>query len=174
MNWLNSSEVHDVLGGFMSIVDHTQDTVVPYAPDDVFRAAKDALGNRSEFKVESADEVTRMIQLKAGISLMSWGENITATISLNPGGSAISVLSTPKTGVLGGGMLDGGKNRRNINSVLSAISSELPKYKKFVASAPTDANSDTDLQLRKMKSLLDDGIISQDEFDTKKKQLLGI
>jgi predicted Zn-dependent peptidase len=29
-------------------------------------------------------------------------------------------------------------------------------------------------EIRKFKSLLDDGIISQEEFDAKKKQLLGL
>ena len=35
-------------------------------------------------------------------------------------------------------------------------------------------SSDPADQIRKLKGLLDDGIITQDEFDAKKKQLLGI
>jgi hypothetical protein len=41
------------------------------------------------------------------------------------------------------------------------------------AAAPAQTDSSTD-ELRKYKSLLDDGIISQEEFDAKKKQLLGL
>ena len=37
------------------------------------------------------------------------------------------------------------------------------------ASTPSEAS-----QIKEFKSLLDDGIISQEEFDQKKKQLLGI
>lgn len=36
------------------------------------------------------------------------------------------------------------------------------------------AHSDNTDQLRKLKGLLDDGILTQDEFDAKKKQLLGL
>ncbi|HAH94421.1 MAG TPA: SHOCT domain-containing protein, partial [Dielma fastidiosa] len=35
-------------------------------------------------------------------------------------------------------------------------------------------NDDPTEQLRKYKSLLDDGIITQEEFDSKKKQILGL
>ena len=37
-----------------------------------------------------------------------------------------------------------------------------------------NANNDSSEQLRKLKGLLDDGVITQDEFDSKKKQILGI
>lgn len=42
-----------------------------------------------------------------------------------------------------------------------------------VAPAP-EAGVDAAEELRKFKSLLDDGIISQDEFDAKKKEILGL
>lgn len=42
-----------------------------------------------------------------------------------------------------------------------------------VESASTQAANPVD-ELRKYKQLLDDGIITQTEFDTKKKQLLGL
>ena len=42
-----------------------------------------------------------------------------------------------------------------------------------VESAPSQAASPVD-ELRKYKQLLDDGIITQAEFDAKKKQLLGL
>lgn len=40
--------------------------------------------------------------------------------------------------------------------------------------APQQAAADPTAELRKFKGLLDDGIISQEEFDAKKRQLLGI
>ena len=41
------------------------------------------------------------------------------------------------------------------------------------ATSPTDTSSTAD-EIRKYKQLLDDGIISQEEFDAKKKQLLNL
>lgn len=40
-------------------------------------------------------------------------------------------------------------------------------------SQPMSTN-DIDEELRKLKSLLDDGILTQEEFDAKKKQLLNL
>ena len=42
------------------------------------------------------------------------------------------------------------------------------------ASAPNSATSDVAQELRILKGLLDDGIITQEEFDAKKRQLLGL
>lgn len=36
------------------------------------------------------------------------------------------------------------------------------------------STNDIDEELRKLKSLLDDGILTQEEFDAKKKQLLDL
>jgi predicted Zn-dependent peptidase len=44
-------------------------------------------------------------------------------------------------------------------------------YSNTQGSASADSNAD---ELRKFKGLLDDGIISQAEFDEKKKELLGL
>jgi hypothetical protein len=62
-----------------------------------------------------------------------------------------------------------------LEKVISAHASELNKIllikpeeqKQSIPQNPTD-------EIRKYKSLLDDGIISQEEFDKKKKELLGL
>ncbi len=48
-----------------------------------------------------------------------------------------------------------------------------PSYQASAAPTPT-AGGDTADELRKLKSLLDDGIITPEEFDAKKKQILGL
>ena len=40
--------------------------------------------------------------------------------------------------------------------------------------APQPANADYTEELKKIKQLLDMGVISQEEFDAKKKQILGL
>ncbi len=42
------------------------------------------------------------------------------------------------------------------------------------SSAPTSSNTDYIAELAKFKELLDMGVITQEEFDAKKKQLLGL
>jgi hypothetical protein len=58
-------------------------------------------------------------------------------------------------------------NRDSGDNAFLALNAALEKKS---APAPTD---DLD-QLKKLKGLLDDGILTQDEFDAKKKQILGL
>lgn len=159
----------------MSIVDHTSDVLVPYSVNDTYDALKKAVKSMPGFAVDRFDDVMRTVYLKAGVSLFSWGENITVTISqATDGQSAISVLSTPKTGVMFGGTMDMGKNRKNINTIMSALSKELERYPKIQIGSTNANDGENYNELRKLKQLLDEGVITQEEFDVKKKQLLGL
>ena len=62
----------------------------------------------------------------------------------------------------------------NQNEVFTVISGLLLKHQeetKLSFKAPESSNTD---ELKKLKDLLDAGIITQEEFDAKKKQLLGL
>lgn len=112
----------------MSNIDHTQDVVVQYAVDDTYNALKRAVQNNNDFKVDSFDDIMKTAHLKVGISLLSWGENV--TISLTPNnnsGTNISFLSTPKVGSAAYQNFDMGKNRKNINKLMNSLSKELEK-----------------------------------------------
>lgn len=68
------------------------------------------------------------------------------------------------------------KNRDEIHEVLSALLIERQKKEKTVTQTTIkqeipQSNAD---ELKKFKDLLDSGIITQEEFDAKKKQLLGL
>lgn len=65
------------------------------------------------------------------------------------------------------------KQAKNISDRLHALLTELKDQKCTPASVASAAPSDTD-QLFKLKDLLDAGILTQEEFDAKKKQLLGL
>ena len=54
------------------------------------------------------------------------------------------------------------------------IGSKLRRQNEATKELVRNVNNDSADQLRKMKSLLDEGLITQQEFDTKKKQILGI
>ena len=63
-------------------------------------------------------------------------------------------------------------NYQEIGEVLSKKINE--RQQKTEASATKPAEADSLDQLTKLKALLDNGVISQEEFDAKKKQLLGL
>lgn len=64
------------------------------------------------------------------------------------------------------------KDAQAILSKLQLITDEMSSNVAAQAAAPQV--EDVTEQIRKFKALLDDGIISQEEFDTKKKELLGL
>lgn len=67
------------------------------------------------------------------------------------------------------------KNRDDIHKVISDLLIERQtKPIAVVQEANLEALSDVTAQLKQMKELLDSGILTQEEFDAKKKQLLGL
>ena len=64
------------------------------------------------------------------------------------------------------------KNRDEIHKVVSDLLVE--RQGKSAAPAPAKAETSVADELKKFKELLDSGIITQEEFDAKKKQLLGL
>ena len=157
----------------MSMIDHEQSFSVPYSLYDTVSALTNFFNKSSEYEVDKVDKLTNTIYVKAGVSLFSWGENITINISESKDlGTIIQVLSTPKTGIMFGGAMDMGKNRKNIRAISEGLSNELAKFEKIEISKK-DNVSFTD-EIIKMGELLEKGLITQDEFDQKKKQILGI
>lgn len=81
---------------------------------------------------------------------------------------SISVTNGAKTTVIESLQKD---DAVKLNSVLQQVTAE---FKNQLHNATTAAPTSDLSQLRELKGLLDDGIITQDEFDAKKKQILGI
>ncbi len=82
----------------MGFLDHRGETQYPYHRQDVYNAILWAVKNIKGMKVENADPVSSRILVKAGVSLMSWGEVIPIQLSEDrPGTTVVSVTSTPKT-----------------------------------------------------------------------------
>ena len=63
------------------------------------------------------------------------------------------------------------ENRQAVRAAIIELSGMDRSQNDVVATAVTSSNAD---ELRKYKELLDSGVISQEEFDAKKKQLLGL
>ena len=114
----------------MSIIDHNAEAELPFPKEKVYAAILLAIPTIDGMKIDSADEILGRVVVKAGMSIWSWGENIPITLSSGSNGNTkIAVLSTPKTGIMLGGALDMGKNRKNIEKIFSAISKQLGSMK---------------------------------------------
>ncbi|MST83662.1 SHOCT domain-containing protein [Hallella mizrahii] len=156
----------------MSLVDHEGEVVYPYSKKTVFNAVMEAANNISGLSLDSADELSGRVTFKAGVSLASWGENIPVQLEeIGANQTKMKVLSTPKTGIMFGGAMDFGKNRQNIEKIINAVSNALAnKPKEQINVENTGSTAD---ELLKLKSLLDQKILTQEEFDAQKAKLLS-
>ncbi len=66
-------------------------------------------------------------------------------------------------------------NYKEIGEVLSTLINERQEATQapVIVATPTQSGDKLD-DLKKLKDLLDNGIITQEEFETKKKQILGL
>lgn len=155
----------------MSLVDHEGTVEYPFSQKTVFKAIMEAAPNIEGLSVDSADEMSGRVTFKAGVSLASWGENIPVQlVRMAPTRTQMKVLSTPKTGVMFGGAMDFGKNRRNIEKIISAVSTVL-SAKPSEKEISLNVSSDVD-KLVKLKDLLDSKVITLEEFNEQKNRLL--
>lgn len=115
----------------MAFLDHQGESEFPFNKEKVFTAMVKAIPTIDGMRIDNADELQGRIVVKAGISLMSWGENIPIQLSeISKNKTKVRITSSPKTGLLFGGAFDLGKNMRNIEKILSATSNILKKSSK--------------------------------------------
>jgi hypothetical protein len=107
----------------MAFLDHNGESEFPFSKEKVFNAMCMGIPRIKGMKIESADKLQGRIIVKAGVSLFSWGENIPIQlIELSETKTRVQITSSPKTGIMFGGAFDMGKNRKNIENILSATS----------------------------------------------------
>ncbi|WP_432714400.1 hypothetical protein [Pedobacter sp.] len=110
----------------MALLDHNGESEFPFSKNQVFDALCIAIPSISGLKIEKSDKLMGRVLVKAGVSLASWGENIPIQlIEISESKTKIQITSSPKTGILMGGAFDMGKNRKNIEDILSATSNVL-------------------------------------------------
>lgn len=142
--------------------------IVEYAPDDTFAALISALNRSGKFSVKDSVAATRTVQVKTGVSWKSWGENLLITVSpAADGASEISISSSSKYG-----LVDWGKNQDNFNDIMNLLSVELQQYEKVSVNHKAPA-SDIPAQIKALADLRDSGVLTEDEFQTKKAELLS-
>lgn len=107
----------------MAFLDHNGESEFPMSKDKVFEAMKKAIPTINGLKIENADKLQGRFVVKAGVSLYSWGENIPIQLSeISETRTKVQITSSPKTGIMFGGAFDMGKNRKNIENILSSTS----------------------------------------------------
>lgn len=158
----------------MSLVDHEGSVEYPYSKKTVFDAIIEVSPKIDGLTLDSADEISGRVTFKAGVSLASWGENIPVQlIEVTPVRTQMKVLSSPKTGVMFGGAMDFGKNRQNIEKIINAVSSVLANKPAEIEQPKAAFHTSTADELIKLKSLLDSGALSKEEFDKQKRRILS-
>jgi len=113
----------------MAFLDHQGESEFPFDKQTVFEAMIKAIPTIKGMKIETADKLQGRILVKAGVSLYSWGENIPIQLSeISENKTKVKITSSPKTGIMFGGAFDLGKNRKNIEQILSETSKILNQY----------------------------------------------
>lgn len=157
----------------MSFLSSNTTVEVPYTPSDCFQAIKDAIKTLPKFKLKSETPSAGMLQYSVGMGMTSltWGDIVTIVITaLENGSTKIDITSTAKAPSL----LASVTENKNIQTITNAFMGEIKNYQKIeVSSSASNGLSAAD-EIKKYKELLDMGAITQDEFDQKKNQLLGI
>lgn len=107
----------------MALLDHNGESEFPFSKDHVFNALCAAIPTINGMKIETADKLSGRVVVKSGVSLHSWGENVPIQLSsISENRTQIRITSSPKTGIMFGGAMDMGKNRKNIEQILLATS----------------------------------------------------
>lgn len=107
----------------MAFLDHNGESEFPMSKDRVFEAMRKAIPTINGLKIENADKLQGRFIVKAGVSLHSWDENIPIQLTeISETRTKVQITSSPKTGIMFGGAFDMGKNRRNIENILSSTS----------------------------------------------------
>ena len=156
----------------MAFLDHKGESEFPFKKDTVFDAICKAIPKVKGMKIDNADKLAGRIMVKAGVTLWSWGENIPIQLtSLSETKTKIQITSTLKTGVMFGGAFDLGKNRKNIEKILSETSKILSTLEPEPQVEESTKEISVADEIQKLKKLLDDGILT-DEFKQQKLKLL--
>ena len=111
----------------MGIEDRTIEVTVDFGWENVFSAVEKAIPNIKGMKIDTVNKIMKIINVKTGVSLLSWGENVSITLTpIEDKKTKISILSAPKTGgAVYGYTFDMGKNRQNIDLILNEVSKYL-------------------------------------------------
>ena len=110
----------------MSAVDKEGMIEYPFSYQTVFRAAVQSIPLIKGMMLGKTDEINGYILITGNISWTSWGENIRVDfVKLGPTRTQMIVKSGATVSTT---LVDWGKNKKNVNKILSAVSTTLANY----------------------------------------------
>lgn len=150
----------------------------PFSKDIVFEAVCQAIASIGHMRIDTTNEAIGQIVVRTNVNLLNFGERIPIQISeVDESKTKVQVTSSPKGGIWLAGPFDFGRNKKNIDLILSATSSILSSRKPALQKVEarnddviTDSVAD---ELKKLKNLMDEGILTKEEFNEQKAKLLN-
>lgn len=146
-----------------------------YTQDDVFEALIAVIERSARFSIENVnwgDPRTATIVARANWALL--GYETSASVSKTDDGKAMLALES-EYGKLDMTLFgDMGQTRRDHDQIYEMVEVELHAYQAIDANTPASGSGEPDIfeQIRKLAELRDSGILTAQEFETKKKSLL--
>ena len=159
----------------MALLNQNGEAEFPYSRENVFDAICRAVPIISGMKVDSADKLTGRITVKTNITLWSFGEAVLIQLSSPAEGiTKVQLASGSKFGVLTD-LFDMGKNRKNVERILSGTSAVLSQLSPSTGNSQTTSSSNNSVadEIQKLKKLFDDGVLTKEEFLQQKTRLLN-
>ena len=157
--------------------DRTGSVEFPFAPDVVFRALEAAVGGIQGMKIAEANAVAGHLFVKTSASAFSWGEKVSVSVfEAGPDRSRVQIGSATKT--IAGSATAHGKNRKNVERIISATSQVLEQHGKEWAQKPDEKQApspgtDIEDRLQRLSDLQAKGLISDDEYAERRAEILG-
>lgn len=146
----------------------------------VFRAVAEAVPKLKGFKVGDTNPTARHLSVATKASMFSWGEKVTVSVSeVAAQRAAMRIASGAKT--IMGSATTHGKNRKNVEQIIRATSDLLDENgaawtKELGIALPAASQPEPqsiEERLRQLTTLQEQGLINQEEFETRKQAILS-
>ena len=146
---------------------------VPYQIEDVFQALSTVLPQMDGYKVEEIQPITNSFRVKTKSTFTRSGATIRIALSKKERNIDIEMVATPNVPTQ---MFDiGDSMTKSMETIFKHLSIELEKYQVIEEEKQENLKSvDITQQIRDLAKLVNEGLLTEEEFALKKKQLLNI
>lgn len=152
----------------------TLEKQLPYRIDDVFEALSMVLSQMDGYTLQDVQSATRSFRVKTKSTLTRSGATIRIALSSKDNNNVnVEMTATPNVPTQ---LFDlGDSMTKSMEKIFQYLSLELEKYQQ-TATPINETTRDKDIveQLQDLAQLYKEGILTEEEFTAKKKQLLNI
>lgn len=158
----------------MGIIDNELTNIVCYKPSDTYEALITSIESLKGYEIRQREDKLMIVNINKKMSAFSVGERIRASVSPLPDGtSEVKIILTPKSPIQT--VTISGILKKHMDEIFSQLSLQLENYDPCVPNQRSDSQGDDVAgQIKKFADLRDSGILTEEEFNAKKKQLLGL